>query len=177
MFALREAYVAPIASRRPRVVVSVSGAVLGDDFYKDDMGGLWKYEYQESGSMVVPGKTRASTDQYGGVTTAWYDNTLFNSHPDALNADIESKAIAYSALADAGDGSSGSKPKPSGGITSRPPRPKSKPSGGGGGGGGSIADAIDESMTPSEPPTAGSSTFVILLGMLGVGVIVWKLIS
>jgi len=70
----------------------VGGTVMGD-FYKDDQGGMWKYEYKSSG--YAWGQTRASTDKYGGITTDWYDQSAFNSHPDALNAKMDTTASTW----------------------------------------------------------------------------------
>lgn len=76
---------------RPRAV-TVTGTTSGD-FYTDDVGGKWRYEYQSSGSLW--GQTRGITNLYGGVTTAWYDQSAFSSHPSALEAKMDTMATTW----------------------------------------------------------------------------------
>lgn len=80
-----------IASR-PRTV-TVTGTDVGSDFYKDDEGGMWKYEYQFWGSTF--GQTRGVTKQYGGITTAWFDRDVGVDHPDALKAKMDTMASTW----------------------------------------------------------------------------------
>jgi len=109
----------------------VAGSDLGD-FYKDDNGKLWKYETKAG---VPAGQVRASTDQYGGVTSPWYDRVvLFGDDHAEVNAWID----AYSPSDDSGGGSSDtSKPKP----TPKPAPPKPA--------GGVIAKTISNAVSPS----------------------------
>lgn len=144
-----------IASR-PRAV-TVTGTDVGSGFYKDDEGGMWKYETKAGFPF---GQVRGSTDQYGGITTAWYDRGAFDDHPDALNAKMDTMASTWvdtsvdsptsgdtgaegdSTPADATPSDttpSSGKPKPKAGMTAKP-APKA-------GGGAPVAKAASGSSS------------------------------
>jgi hypothetical protein len=104
-------------ARRP-MPFRVTGSDLGD-FYKDDNGKLWKYETKAG---VPAGQVRASTDQYGGVTSPWYDRpVLFGDDHEEVNAWIDAYSPSDSGSSDTSSSTKTtpktSAPKPSGGST------------------------------------------------------------
>jgi len=78
-------------TRTDRGTPRVGGTVMGD-FFKDDKGGLWRYETQAGYPF---GQVRGVTDQYGGRTTHWRDRGVFDDHPDIVNQEMDTIAAAW----------------------------------------------------------------------------------
>jgi hypothetical protein len=155
-----------IRIRQPHVV-RVGGTDLGDS-YRDDNGHLWWYERR---AALPFGEIRAFTDAYGGAQTEWTARSpLGLKDHDDTNASIEMKAAILGVAEKVGEVVS--ETPPSGGKST----PKSSAS--------SFKtyateeEGVEEQSASARVASSSSnSVLLIFLGMIGAGLVVWKLVA